>query len=170
VLHAVDEERCHRDCDRDQEPAGNEEAAPPEAIARGREHDGVDQRDRGKGAAAQARERQGREQAHGADHDQGASVPEQVDEIEARPHRRAWRGSLRPEEVPERVRLLGADHAGPRRPLEVFATDRDHGAGRGSGFGARRHDHCVPDHGRQTNAGGTGADESHAGAANPLGR
>jgi hypothetical protein len=128
------------------EPAGDEEAAPPQAIACCYKENGVHRGDRGEGAAAEARKRQRREQTHGADHDQSARIPQQVHEVEARPHHRCRRRSLRAEDVPERVRLIGLDHAGRDCPLDVAAVHHDDVAGRVTSFGARCHDHCVPDH------------------------
>jgi hypothetical protein len=145
VLHAVDEQGRHGDRDRDQQPAGNQEPAAPQAVARRREDHGIEDGDCGESGAAQARERESREQAHGADHDQGAGVPEQVHEVEARPHRRIRRRRLRAQDMPERVRLLGRDHAGRHRPLEIVAPDRDRAVGRGSGLEAHCHVHAVSD-------------------------
>jgi hypothetical protein len=70
---------------------------------------------------------------------QGAGVPEQVHEVEARPLRRPRRSSLRFKEGPERVRLIAPYQAGRHGSLDVAAGHHDDVAARGTCFGARRH-------------------------------
>ncbi len=83
VLDAVDRERRHRDRDRDQQAAGNPQIlAVPEIVPGHAETGGVGDRAGRERPAAHLGERERREQAHGADHDQRTGVPEHVRGIE----------------------------------------------------------------------------------------
>ncbi len=138
ILDAIDEQRRHGHRDRDQEAARDAEIALPEMPAGHGEQHRVDDRDQREHAAAELREGERGEQAHGADDDERARVPEHVDQIETRPQA-LGRGA---EELPERLGLGGVEHAGGDRLLEIAAA-QDSGCGTGR---CVRHECLSPRH------------------------
>jgi hypothetical protein len=139
VLHAIGEKRRHGDRDGDQEPAGYVKSPPPKAVACDREQHGIDEGYDRERAAAKLSKRQRGEQAHGADHDQGAGIPEEVHEVEAGPDHRVRRSRLRLQKIPERVRPICLDHAGRHCPVDIVASNLDQCLGSALGFGRGGH-------------------------------
>jgi hypothetical protein len=120
VLDAIDEQGRHADRGGEQQPARDLEPTPPEALAGGGEQHGIENRDRREHRAAELGEGERREQPHGADHDQGTRIPQHVHQIEAGSQIHA-----RPvvQELPERLRAGGVDHAGRDRTLQVLLSE-----------------------------------------------